>query len=184
MISLALLLLASPPPVDEAKAWTAARLQAVEQAVAGAKSDAALHQEIATILHTLVDVDFIGRRAIAAYAKELTADERAAYLTAFRALVHRRYVRPLKPGRAPSITVTKATPVGDAVRVDTTLDTKRSRFAFGYRIERVEGRLIARDVTIDGVSQTARYRDYFARVYERGGIEALLARIARLGLEK
>ena len=187
-----LLLLVALPAFAGPGAGTAVVKQANEKisallkqkAAAGSKEEKDLAAKVTTSVRDLLDIDELGKRAMADQWSKLSKDQQTEFLTTLRALIEDNYIRGLRSNLSYTVDYTGETTDKDGnIVVTTTVNTKRKGRPFKIKIDYVlkkQGdKLKAWDVKTDGVSLVANYKTQFNKIVEKEGISGLIARMKK-----
>src|SRR6478672_3395272 len=134
LVTLLLLLFVTPAFAQKAGPGTTVVKQANEKisgllkqkATAGSKEEKDLAAKVTTSVRDFLDIDELGKRAMADQWSKLSAAQQTEFLTTLRALIEDNYVRGLRSNLAYTVNYTGETTDKDGNTVVTTeINTKR-----------------------------------------------------------
>ncbi len=134
--------------------------------------------QIRDILLSAFDLTYIGQLALGPPYRTLSADQRAAYDSAFQQYVLATYARRIGDYGGEQIEVVGAQSAGSQdVKVQTRLVGPRIREPVGidWRVRDRSGTPKIIDVEIEGVSMTISQRSEFASIVQQRGVDGLIA---------
>lgn len=151
---------------------------------AGSQQEKDLAGKVTTSVRDLLDIDELGKRAMADQWAKLTPDQQKEFLSTLRALIEDNYIRGLRANIAYSVSYTgESTDKEGNVIVTTVVNTKRKGRAFKIQIDYVlkkQGdKLKAWDVKTDGVGLVANYRTQFNKIVDKEGFSGLISRMKK-----
>jgi phospholipid transport system substrate-binding protein len=114
-----------------------------------------------TVARSFLDTQAMGRRAIGDVLAAQPKDQQAEYLTLFDELIVRAYLQKLLLFRAPRFSYGDARRAGDAVIVTTRIATSKDEFRVDYEMRERDGRWLATDVIVEGISLSDNYKSQF-----------------------
>ena len=168
--------LAAPPgPADLIKDHYA-RIQALLEK--GAPPDA-VAAGVGAALDALVDFPELGRLTMAQHWPALSPRDRARFLVAFTALVKRQFAARVLSGRDLKLQVGGEEKRGESLHVSTTLTGRKSTTEIDFVFGKAAGAWKVFDLRIDGIEQARSWGRSFDRAMRRGGLDEVLARMAR-----
>lgn len=150
----------------------------------GSKEEKELAGKVTTSVRDFLDIDELGKRAMADQWSKLTKQQQDEFLTTLRALIEDNYVRGLRANLEYSVDYTGETTDKDGnVLVTTTINTKRKgrpfKISVDYVLKNEGGKLKAWDVKTDGVGLVENYRAQFNKIMEKDGFAGLIARMKK-----
>jgi len=150
----------------------------------GSKEEKDLAAKVTTSVRDFLDIDELGKRAMADQWGKLTAAQQTEFLTTLRSLIEDNYVRGLRANLEYSVDYTGETVDKDGnLDVATTINTKRHDRPYKIEVEYVlkkDGdKLKAWDVKTDGVGLVDNYRTQFDRIIEKDGFAGLIAKMKK-----
>ena len=155
-----------------------------QKPAAGSKDEKELATKVTSSVRDFLDIDELGKRAMADQWAKLTPAQQTEFLSTLRALIEDNYIRGLRANIAYSVAYTGETTDKDGnVLVTTVINTKRKGRPFKIKIDYVlkkQGdKLKAFDVKTDGVGLVANYRTQFNKIVEKEGFGGLIARMKK-----
>jgi phospholipid transport system substrate-binding protein len=156
---------------------TAAVRAVLAKAAQVAVSDASRDQNLAALralARELVDTRAMGRRALGDRFDRCTKAQQDEFLDLFDELIVRSYLQKLLLFRTPKFRFGKEEPHGESVTVDTDVVTSKDAYQVSYEMERRDGRWLATDIVVEGVSMTSNYADQFASLLRDRSFDELL----------
>ncbi len=194
LILLLSLLIAAPAAVAAPKAGPG--ISAVKQAnekistllkqkpAAGSKEEKALAGKVTTSVRDFLDIDELGKRAMADQWSKLSKEQQDEFLSTLRALIEDNYVRGLRANLEYNVDYSGETTDKDGnVLVTTTINTKRRgrpfKISVDYVLKKDGGKLKAWDVKTDGVGLVENYRAQFNKIIAKDGFAGLIARMKK-----
>ena len=154
------------------------------KAEVGSKEEKDLAGKVTTSVRDFLDIDELGKRAMADQWKKLTPAQQTEFLATLRSLIEDNYVKGLRSNLEFSIDYTGETPgtEGDLV-VATQVNTKRHNRPYKIEVDyvlRKDGdKLKAWDVKTDGVGLVENYRIQFNKIVEKDGFAGLIAKMKK-----
>jgi phospholipid transport system substrate-binding protein len=155
-----------------------------QKPAAGSKEEKELAGKVTTSVRDFLDIDELGKRAMADQWAKLSKDQQTEFLSTLRALIEDNYVRGLRSNLSYTVDYTgeKADKDGNIV-VTTTINTKRKGRPFkiniDYVLKKQGNKLKAWDVKTDGVGLVENYRTQFNKIIEKDGFAGLIARMKK-----
>ena len=155
-----------------------------QKPAAGSPQEKALAGKVTTSVRDFLDIDELGKRAMADQWSKLTKEQQTEFLSTLRALIEDNYVRGLRANLQYSVDYTGETTDKDGnVVVTTTVNTKRRGRPFkidvDYVLKKDGGKLKAWDVKTDGVGLVENYRAQFNKIIAKDGFDGLIARMKK-----
>ncbi len=187
---------AAPAAAEIAKAATGPATTAVKSAnetiagllkqkpAAGSKEEKELATKVTTSVRNFLDIDQLGKRAMAANWEKLSAAQQTEFLGLLRALIEDNYIRGLRANLAYSVEYTGEQPdkAGNKI-VETKISASRKgrpiTIAVGYVLVEEKGKFRAWDVKTDGVSLVDNYRTMFDKIIKKDGAAGLIAKMKK-----
>ena len=114
-----------------------------------------------TVARGFLDTQAMGRRAIGDALAAQPKEQQAEYLALFDELIVRAYLQKLLLFRAPRFSYGDARRSGDAVLVTTRIATSKDEFRVDYEMRERDGRWLATDVIVEGISLSDNYKSQF-----------------------
>jgi phospholipid transport system substrate-binding protein len=155
-----------------------------QKPAAGSKEEKELASKVTTSVRDFLDIDELGKRAMADQWSKLTKEQQTEFLQTLRALIEDNYVRGLRSNLSYTVDYTGETPDKDGnVVVTTTVNTKRKGRPFkiniDYVLKKQGDKLKAWDVKTDGVGLVENYRTQFNKIIEKDGFAGLIAKMKK-----
>ena len=151
---------------------------------AGSKEEKELASRVTTSVRDFLDIDELGKRAMADQWAKLTKVQQTEFLSTLRALIEDNYVRGLRANLTYTVDYTGETPDNDGnIIVTTTINTKRKgrplKINIEYVLKKQGDKLKAWDVKTDGVGLVENYRTQFNKIIEKDGFAGLIAKMKK-----
>ena len=155
-----------------------------QKPAAGSKEEKGLAGKVMTSVRDFLDIDELGKRAMADQWAKLTTAQQTEFLSTLRALIEDNYVRGLRANLTYTVNYTGETTDKDGnVLVTTVINTKRKgrpfKIQIDYVLKKQGDKLKAFDVKTDGVGLVANYRTQFNKIVEKEGFSGLIARMKK-----
>ncbi len=167
--------------VRQANATLTALLK--KKASPGSADETHLATEVTEKLQSFLDVDELGRCALADHWNDLDAGQRGEFTKLLREIVQKSYLRALRARIEYGVLYDGEKTEGDhlLVRTRVRIDRQGTRQEIGvdYLLRRDGGHLRVFDLVTDGVGLVENYRAEFNKVIKREGFEGLLARMKK-----
>jgi phospholipid transport system substrate-binding protein len=149
----------------------------------GSQAEKQLATEISAQLKGFLDVDELGRRALADHWGKLTQAQRRQYLGVLRTLVEANYLRALRSNLNYEVRYLREQPEGDTLRVFTEIRVRRQGredlISVDYVLRKVGESWRAFDLVTDGVGLIENYRAQFNRILDKEGFSGLIERMRK-----
>ena len=153
------------------------------QVKASSAEEKRLAGQVTQRLRGFLDVDELGKLALADHWDKLEKAQRAEYLELLRTLIEANYIRGLRANLDYKVTYDRETRRGKDVVVATRIHTKRRGrrviIEVDYLVRQDGKRWRAIDVITDGVGLVENYRAQFNRIIAKEGFDGLLARMRK-----
>jgi phospholipid transport system substrate-binding protein len=156
--------------------------QILKQQQGGAASTAQ-KERVKQIVNGFLDYDELAKRSLAAYWEKTPPAERTEFVRVFRELIERNYVKQLRSNvdydikygdeeihGAEATVHSTVTSSRNGRSADTTIDYKLAARGRGWAVY---------DVITDDVSLLRNYRSQFAKIIEKDGFSALIAKMKK-----
>jgi phospholipid transport system substrate-binding protein len=194
LVTLLILLLVAGPALAETKGGpgTAAVKQANEKisgllkqkAAPGSKEEKELAAKVTSSVRDFLDIDELGKRAMADQWSKLTPAQQTEFLTTLRSLIEDNYVRGLRSNIDFSVDYTGESTDKDGNTVVTTnINTKRKgrpyKIEVDYVLKKDGDKLKAWDVKTDGVGLVENYKTQFNNIIAKEGFDGLINRMKK-----
>lgn len=174
--------LAQDTPQNITKGIVAEKSGLIRQIVLSSKSDDEMRERVKAVMESFVDFREFGRICLGDHWNKLTAAQQELYLTEFKKLLQRTYLRRFKAGRDFTVTY-RAEPrlnnTGDRVEVQTTITSGDITADVDYRFYQVNGKWLVFDIIIDEVSVARNYRKSFVSVMDKDGFDVLIQKMKK-----
>jgi phospholipid transport system substrate-binding protein len=170
---------AAAPPLDDAAEAVRATLSRAQQVVVGPAERNEKLASLRVLARELLDARAMARRAIGKELATRSAEEREEFVELFEELIVRAYLQKLLFFRKPEFAYGEAEPQGEVTIVTTRILSAKDEYFVNYEMSRRDGRWLATDVVIEGISITRNYRSQFQTILRRQSFEELLARMRR-----
>ena len=167
---------------------TIARSLATKAAPGSAEEKAAAAKVTASV-RDFLDIDELGKRAMASHWAKLTDAQKKEYLDLLRALIEDNYIKGLRAnlkytvsylGEAPGA---KKAGEPDTVVVKTQVEAKKKgrpiKISVDYVLVAQGGKLRAFDVVTDGIGLVQNYRAQFDKIIAKDGFDGLIAKMKK-----
>jgi phospholipid transport system substrate-binding protein len=113
------------------------------------------------VARDFLDTHAMGRRAMGGVLAAQPPDQQAAYLELFDEVMVRAYLQKLLLFRSPRFSYGDPRRSGDVVLVTTRIATVKDEYRVDYEMREREGRWMATDVIVEGISLTDNYKSQF-----------------------
>lgn len=155
-----------------------------QKATPGSKEEKDLATKVTTSVRDFLDIDELGKRAMANQWTKLTAAQQTEFLTTLRALIEDNYVRGLRANLEYSVDYTGESNDTDGNTIATTsINTKRHghpyKIEVDYVLKKDGDKLKAWDVKTDGVGLVENYKEQFDKIIGKEGFDGLIARMKK-----
>jgi phospholipid transport system substrate-binding protein len=127
----------------------------------------------------LLDTRAIGQRAMGPTLAAQPAGQQEEFFELFDEFIVRAYLRRLILFRNPRFAFRPVREEGDAALVKTKILTANDEFYVDYEMRRRDGRWLATDVVVEGISLRSNYSEQFASVLKNRTFEELLELMRR-----
>jgi len=114
-----------------------------------------------TVARDILDTHAMGRRAMGDVLAAQPPAQQAEYLDLFDEVIVRAYLQKLLLFRAPHFSYGDARRAGDAVIVSTRIATAKDEYRVEYEMRERDGRWLATDVILEGISLSDTYKSQF-----------------------
>jgi phospholipid transport system substrate-binding protein len=179
LVLLAALELAAAPPPDGAAEAVHATLSQAQQVVRGPAERNEKLASLQLLARELLDARAMARRAIGKDLATRSTEEQEEFLGLFEELIVRAYLQKLLFFRQPEFAYGDPELQGKVTIIPTRILSAKDEYFVSYEMRRRNGRWLATDVVIEGVSLTRNYRSQFQTILRRQSFEELLARMRR-----
>jgi phospholipid transport system substrate-binding protein len=179
LVLLAALEVAAAPPLDGAAEAVRATLSQAQQIVVGPAERNEKLASLRLLARELLDARTMARRAMGRELATRSEEEQEEFLDLFEELIVRAYLQKLLFFREPEFAYGDAELQGEVTIVPTRILSAKDEYFVNYEMSRRDGRWLATDVVIEGISITRNYRSQFQTILRRQSFEELLARMQR-----
>lgn len=155
-----------------------------QKPAAGSKEEKELAAKVTTSVRDFLDIDELGKRAMADQWSKLTKEQQNEFLTTLRSLIEDNYVRGLRANLQYTVDYTGETTDKDGnVVVTTQINTMRKnrklKIGVDYVLKKDGTKLKAWDVKTDGVGLVENYKTQFNKIIEKEGFAGLIAKMKK-----
>jgi len=155
-----------------------------QKPAAGSKEEKELAGKVTTSVRDFLDIDELGKRAMADQWSKLTPDQHPEFLTPLASLIEDNYVRGLRANLTYTVDYTgESTDKDGNLLVATVVNTKRKgrpfKIQIDYVLKKSGSSYKAWDVKTDGVGLVENYRTQFNKIVEKEGFNGLIARMKK-----
>ena len=142
------------------------------------KNDHKRRQALKKTISTIFDYNEMSKRSLGKHWSRLTPEEKKHFSDLFAALLENSYAGKIESYDNEKIVYIKELLDGDHAEIRSKVVTsKRDEFTLDYRMTRQNGRWMAYDVVIEGVSLVSNYRSQFNRVITTSGYDGLIKKL-------
>ena len=142
------------------------------------KSDQKRRQILKKTIGTIFDYNEMAKRSLGRHWTPLTPEEKVRFTELFAALLENSYAGKIESYNNEKIVYVKEILDGDHAEIKSKVVTaKRDEFTLDYRMIRQNGRWMAYDVVIEGVSLVSNYRSQFSRIIKTSGYAGLVKKL-------
>ncbi|MBX3158436.1 MAG: ABC transporter substrate-binding protein [Deltaproteobacteria bacterium] len=147
----------------------------------GSKEERDLAAKVTTSVRDFLDLDELGRLAMADHWDKLKPAEQKEFLDVLRALVEDQYIKGLRSQVTYTIAYKGESKKNNNVLVETEVTSTRKGRPFtikiDYELENKGGKLRAIDMQTDGVGLVENYKSMFNRIMVKGGYAELIKKM-------
>jgi phospholipid transport system substrate-binding protein len=139
--------------------------KSLDAALAAARASGSRDENLVAlraVARDILDTRAMGRRAMGNALAAQPPEQQEAYLQLFDQLIVRAYLQKLLLFRDPHFGYGDPQRDGDVVTVRTKIVTAKDEYHVDYEMREREGRWVATDVIVEGISLTENYRSQFA----------------------
>ena len=126
------------------------------------------------VVRDILDTHAMGRHAMGDVLAAQPPEQQAEYLELFDELIVRAYLQKLLLFRAPHFTYGEPRRSGDVVIVTTRIATAKDEYRVDYPMREREGRWMAIDFVVEGISLTDNYKSQFEGLLQDRSFAELL----------
>ena len=150
----------------------------------GSKEEKDLAAKVTTSVRDFLDIDELGKRAMADQWSKLSKDQQNEFLSTLRALIEDNYVRGLRANLQYTVDYTgESTDKDGNIVVTTMVNTKRKgrpyKISVDYVLKNDGGKLKAWDVKTDNVGLVENYRTQFNKIMDKDGFAGLISKMKK-----
>jgi phospholipid transport system substrate-binding protein len=151
---------------------------------AGSEEEKALAAEVTSSVRGFLDIDELGKRAMADHWESLTEAQRTEFLSVLRGLIEDNYVKGLRANLEYKVEYKGEAKQDDGtLLVKTVIKTKRRGRAYSIKVDyrlRKDGKTWrCYDVMTDGVGLVENYRAQFNKIVAKDGFDGLIAKMKK-----
>jgi ABC-type transporter MlaC component len=155
-----------------------------QKVAAGSKEEKELAAKVTTSVRGFLDIDQLGKRAMADNWQKLSKPQQDQFLGLLRALIEDSYVRGLRANLEYQVEYSgESTDKDGNLTVATKISTRRKGRPYTIEVDYVlvkDGdKLRAWDVRTDGVGLVENYRAMFDKIIDRDGFDGLIAKMKK-----
>ena len=155
-----------------------------QKVTAGSKEEKDLASKVTTSLRGFLDIDELGKRAMADNWSKLTKAQQDEFSALLRSLIEDNYIKGLRSNLSYQVDYTGETTDKDGNLVVTTsvkTERKGRPFTIGidYVLVKQGDKLRAFDVKTDGVGLVENYRVMFNKIIAKDGFDGLIAKMKK-----
>jgi phospholipid transport system substrate-binding protein len=142
------------------------------------KNDQKRRLALKNTISTIFDYKEMSKRSLGKHWNQLTQEEKKQFADLFAALLENSYAGKIESYNNEKIVYIKELLDGDHAEIRSKIvTTKRDEFTLDYRMTRQNGRWMAYDVVIEGISLVSNYRSQFSRVITASGYGGLIKKL-------
>ncbi len=167
-------LLAAQAPGEGPLAPVRSTLALARKITLGGGTRAEQLEALREITGELFDTREMGRLAMGRSLTKQTAEQQEAFLELFDEFMLRSYLRRLLLVRSPRFAYGSVREDGDTALVKTKILTEHDAFSVDYEMGRRNGRWLATDIVVEGISLRGNFREQFASLLRNRSFEELL----------
>jgi phospholipid transport system substrate-binding protein len=142
------------------------------------KNDSKRRQELKKTISVIFDYGEMSKRSLGKNWNQRSANERKQFTDLFATLLENSYAGKIESYNNEKIVYIKENIDGEYAEVKSKVVTsKRDEFTLDYRLLNKDGKWMAYDVVIEGVSLVSNYRTQFNKIIASEGYPALLKKL-------
>ncbi|HXE98681.1 MAG TPA: ABC transporter substrate-binding protein [Dongiaceae bacterium] len=142
------------------------------------KNSVKRRQALKNSIGTIFDYGEMAKRSLGKQWLQLTPEEKKEFAVLFAALLENSYAGKIESYNNEKIVYVKELLDGDHAEIKSRVVTaKRDEFTLDYRMIRQNGRWMAYDVIIEGVSLVSNFRSQFSRIIKTEGYSGLVKKL-------
>lgn len=172
-------LLAAQAPAEGPLLPVKSTLSRARDVVLGPGTRAEQLESLRALAGELLDTGEMGRRAMGSALARQTAEQQAAFRELFGEFMLRAYLRRLLFFRAPRFAYGSVREDGDEAVVHTKILTENDEFFVDYEMGRRDGRWLATDIVVEGISLRSNYGDQLKSLLRDRSFDELLELMRR-----
>ena len=142
------------------------------------KHDQKRRQALKKTISTVFDYSEMAKRSLGKHWNQRTPDEKKQFADLFASLLENSYASKIESYNDEKIVYLKENLDGDHAEVKSkVLTAKRDEFTLDYRLMNQNGKWLAYDVVIEGVSLVSNYRTQFNKIITSNGYPELVKKL-------
>lgn len=142
------------------------------------KNEQKRRQLLKKTIGIIFDYNEMSKRSLGKHWTPLTPEERVQFADLFASLLENSYAGKIESYNNEKIVYVKEILDGDHAEIKSKVVTaKRDEFTLDYRMIRQNGRWMAYDVVIEGISLVSNYRSQFSRIIKTNGYAGLVKKL-------
>lgn len=163
-------------PTEEVKKTIDAIIAELKKKPVSAQEKEERRAVIRALVADRFDYEEMSRRSLARHWKEMTSEERTAFVSVFTDLLEAAYIKRIESYTDEEIFYNKEKIRGKGTRavVRTTVMTKKVDIPIEYKVVRRNNKWLVYDVVVEGVSFVSTYRSQYDSIIRKESFEALL----------
>jgi len=155
-----------------------------QKAAAGSAAEKQRDEKITKIIDAMLDFDSIAKSALGKNWGERTDAERKEFVTVFRKLIQKNYLKQIHDKADYVMAYDKETIDGEKAVVETTVTAssksgEEAQTAVVYKLRKAKGKWAVTDIETDEVSLVQNYRSQFNKIITKDGFPALLEKMKK-----
>lgn len=154
-----------------------------QKVAAGSKEEKDLAGKVTGSVRDFLDIDELGKRALADQWSKGTPAQQQEYLSTLRALIEDNYIKGLRSNLEYTVDYTGESIENGNHVVVTQINTKRHnrpyKIEVDYVLKKDGGKLKAWDVKTDGVGLVENYKEQFNKIVEKDGFAGLISKMKK-----
>ncbi len=154
-----------------------------QKVAAGSKEEKDLAGKVTGSVRDFLDIDELGKRALADQWSKGTPAQQQEYLSTLRALIEDNYIKGLRSNLEYTVDYTGESIENGNTVVVTQINTKRHnrpyKIEVDYVLKKDGDKLKAWDVKTDGVGLVENYKEQFNKIVEKDGFAGLISKMKK-----
>jgi len=154
-----------------------------QKVAAGSKEEKDLAGKVTGSVRDFLDIDELGKRALADQWSKGTPAQQQEYLSTLRALIEDNYIKGLRSNLEYTVDYTGESIENGNPVVVTQINTKRHnrpyKIEVDYVLKKDGDKLKAWDVKTDGVGLVENYKEQFNKIVEKDGFAGLISKMKK-----